>query len=56
VKGIELKIDRIQKGIKLKQVAEALEYTNSYISMMECGKVNIPDYILHKWKQFLHIV
>lgn len=52
--GIELKIQRIQKRVKLKDLAKALEFTSAYISMMENGKVNIPDYVLHKWKQFLH--
>lgn len=51
--GMDLKLDRIKKGIKAEKVAEVLKVSNSYVSYMENNKKPIPSELLVKWKSFL---
>ena len=39
---------RIDRGEILKNMAEKLEMTSSYLSAIECGKRNIPDDMIEK--------
>lgn len=53
MKGVDLKIIRIKKGIKADKVAEVLKISNSYVSYMENDKKPIPSELLVKWLRFL---
>lgn len=47
--GIELKIKRIRNDYKAMYIAEKLNVSKSYISMLERGKQDIPLHIYEKW-------
>lgn len=49
MKGIVLKVKRIEKGIKAIAVAKALGVSPSYVSYMENDKKPIPSELLPKW-------
>jgi transcriptional regulator with XRE-family HTH domain len=49
LKGKELKIERIKMDIKAKEIAEKLNVTGAYVSMLENGKQDIPIHIYKKW-------
>lgn len=49
IDGIELKIMRIRKGIKGKQMASYLKVSNAYISMVESNKEKPSEDTYKKW-------
>lgn len=51
--GKQLKIKRIRKDIKAKDIAEQLNVSRQYISMLEKGIQKIPSHVLIKWKELL---
>lgn len=48
-----LKMQRIDKGLKIKELAQLLGITSSYISMMERNKVNFPPALYRRYKQHI---
>ena len=50
---MELKLLRIQKKIKAKDLAKYLNVSNCYISMLEAGKQPIPAQMYLDWVRIL---
>ncbi|MNG09946.1 helix-turn-helix protein [compost metagenome] len=53
--GLELKIKRITLNIQAKEIADRLEVSKAYISLMESGKRAIPNEIYKKWLDALEL-
>ncbi|MBD1379181.1 helix-turn-helix domain-containing protein [Metabacillus arenae] len=51
--GLEFKIKRIMLNIQAKEIADRLQVSKAYISLMESGKRAIPSDIHEKWADVL---
>jgi HTH-type transcriptional regulator, competence development regulator len=53
--GKKLRNYRIEHGIKLKDLADVLQVTSSYLSAIEMGKKNVPDALLIRIAEYLRL-
>lgn len=53
MKGLELKILRIRKGMKGKELAGLLKVSGAYISMVETNKEIPSDELYKRWIEIL---
>lgn len=51
--GKKLRNYRIEHGLKLKDLADALQVTSSYLSAIEMGRKNVPDTLLIRIAEYL---
>lgn len=52
--GLDLKIMRIRKGIKGKELASLLKVSNAYISMVESNKEKPSENTYKKWIELIN--